>query len=303
MSANAQSCPHCGGSRLRRFDAIASDLPDSQRVSIMECSSCVFAWQWPVARSFEGSVRHAEGRYKHESEHGYYAPDVRRRVATEQVDYLATLRTPGRRLLDVGAGDGAFARVAAEHGWRSLGIDPAAPTSACKDGHMLRGTLEDLPRDEFFDVITLWDVIEHVEAPMDVLVLAAQYLQPGGLLVVETGNYQSGDRILAGDAWWCYAADHRWYFAPPIVESMLQGAGMIDIVLAPRVLRPGWSGKARYRPWLGGRLHAIAKRPHRFVHELLRYANLRDASARWPDWSGLGIFAMVGRVPDGNPAL
>ena len=47
--------------------------------------------------------------------------------------------------------------------------------------------------DATYDIVTLWDVIEHVEDPLGLLISAMAHLRPGGWLVVETGNYQSAD--------------------------------------------------------------------------------------------------------------
>ena len=289
-------CPSCGSRHLRSYSAVASDLPARQRISLRECIDCDLAWQWPLIRSFENSVQHAEDRYGHAENHAYYQPEARARVAKEQVGYLASLPGVGPELLDVGAGDGAFVRMAQAQGWSALGIDPAAPQGS-GDALLIRSTLDELPDDRRFDVVTLWDVIEHLEAPMDVVAAAVARLKPGGYLVVETGNYQSGDRVSAGEDWWAFAADHRWYFGPPAVARMMTSLGLETPQLAPRVLRPGWKGQPCYQPWAGGMVRAAIRRPHRSLHEVLKYLRLRQLSSKWPEWSGLQIFTMSARRP------
>ena len=106
--------------------------------------------------------------------------------------FLRPIRTrfPGTpRLLHCGAATGSMMEEAA-----ALGMDPTAPNSqvrcpriaekfgadapsaALRAGH-LRGIDED-----FFDIITMIDFIEHVGAPMSILVKASRLLRPGGQL-------------------------------------------------------------------------------------------------------------------------
>ena len=65
-----------------------------------------------------------------------------------------------------------------------------------------------------FDLITLMDVIEHVEKPDPLIVEAAARLAPSGVLVAETGNYQSAGRVQSQGAWWNDQVDHRWCLTP-----------------------------------------------------------------------------------------
>ncbi len=75
----------------------------------------------------------------------------------------------GRRLLDVGAYTGVFVEIAARHGWDAWGVEPSAwaVEEARRQGlQMVLGTLEDGSfRAGSYSVVTLWDVIEHVDNP------------------------------------------------------------------------------------------------------------------------------------------
>jgi SAM-dependent methyltransferase len=290
-------CPFCGGTALRRFSAIPSDERTGERLLLVECRTCAFAWQWPPRRDLDKSVAHASSRYVEPQDNAYYDPATRAKVAREQLGFIRELTGAPTRLLDVGAGDGAFVMEAARQGWSAVGVDPAAPVCRDDNPRFVRGLLSDLPPEERFDVITLWDVIEHLDSPMDVLAAATKLLSPGGHLVIETGNYQSADRIAAGQSWWCYADDHRWYFAPPIVMGMLSRLGLARISLANRVLRPAWRGERSPKPRVGGVVRNILKRPDHSAEELRRFARLHRASRDWPAWNRLGIFAVAGQKP------
>jgi 2-polyprenyl-3-methyl-5-hydroxy-6-metoxy-1,4-benzoquinol methylase len=104
-------------------------------------------------------------------------------------------RPPGS-LLDVGAGLGYFVRKVQSQfpSWESHGseISPVACAFAEEKlgvTHMVPGRLEDGPwEDASFDVITLWDVIEHIKEPDPLLRTVFRLLKPGGICFLHTPN-------------------------------------------------------------------------------------------------------------------
>lgn len=90
-------------------------------------------------------------------------------------------------LMDVGAGNGAFVDVARGNGIRAYGIDP----------HSLRedlqnGSWEDV--DRRFDVITMFDVIEHLLHPYKALSHLRDCLTENGVIVIETPEYNAPNK-------------------------------------------------------------------------------------------------------------
>ena len=88
------------------------------------------------------------------------------------------------RLLDVGAHVGVFVDVARRRGWDAWGLEPSrwAVQEGRKQGvNLIQGTLHDAELDsESFDVVTMWDVVEHLADPLDDIREAARILKPGG---------------------------------------------------------------------------------------------------------------------------
>jgi len=103
--------------------------------------------------------------------------------------------TPSPNLLDVGCSSGALLRVARECGYNAVGVEPAtqAANTARKLGFdVFPGFLQDAQfPDNHFDVITLFEVIEHLQEPSDLLSEILRITKPGGLLLVGTGNADS----------------------------------------------------------------------------------------------------------------
>lgn len=94
------------------------------------------------------------------------------------------------RLLDIGCGVGYFLMVAQQRGWSVAGVDldKSAVDIARKHGLGVRWeTVEDMPyADESFDVVTMFNVLEHLPVPKLALINIHRALKPGGLLVMET---------------------------------------------------------------------------------------------------------------------
>jgi 2-polyprenyl-6-hydroxyphenyl methylase/3-demethylubiquinone-9 3-methyltransferase len=100
----------------------------------------------------------------------------------------------GAHCLDIGAGAGLFAHLLAEAGAVVQGIEPQAifrEFARQKYGLALNGETIDARHWQqgfggFFDVVTLWDVFEHVNFPAETLQDAYQVMKPGGWLFLDT---------------------------------------------------------------------------------------------------------------------
>lgn len=135
----------------------------------------------------------------------------------------------GRTLLDVGAYIGVFVEVAAAVGWAAQGVEPSewAAAEAQRRGLNVQiGTLETARLPEAsFDVVTLWDVIEHVVDPAAELDRARRLLRPGGWLVVHTMDIDAPVARLMGKRWPWLMDMHLYYFSARTLGQMLAEHG------------------------------------------------------------------------------
>jgi SAM-dependent methyltransferase len=145
-------------------------------------------------------------------------------------------------LLDIGSGTGRFVHHMAHHGWRATGIDfsPAAQAFARRNGGMngngngngngarfLRGSLDDhqFPP-ESLDLVTLWQVLEHIGEPRPLLRRCREILRPGGLLVASVPNIDGLSSRLTGERWWGLDIPrHLVHYAPSTLRQGLEQAG------------------------------------------------------------------------------
>jgi 2-polyprenyl-3-methyl-5-hydroxy-6-metoxy-1,4-benzoquinol methylase len=135
----------------------------------------------------------------------------------------------GRSLLDVGAYVGVFVEAAAASGWDAWGVEPSswAASEAQKHGlKVLEGTL-DSPELEGrrFDIVTMWDVIEHFGDPSAELRKVRQRLKPGGWLVVHTMDIDSPLARVMGQRWPWLMDMHLYYFSQKSLARMLVNHG------------------------------------------------------------------------------
>lgn len=111
----------------------------------------------------------------------------------------------GLRILDVGCSNGVFVHIANEAGMQAEGVDtsPQAVADGVKKGLKLhQGYLQDIAfPDASFDVVTMYEVIEHVADSAALIRECARILRPGGLLLIGTGNANSWTRYIRRGKW------------------------------------------------------------------------------------------------------
>jgi len=111
------------------------------------------------------------------------------------------------RLLDVGCSSGAFLQVACRLGFIAEGVEPAlqAAQSACNSGLKVhQGLLEDIKfSSHTFDIVTMFEVIEHIKDAYSLFKECYRIIKPGGLLMIGTANT---------DSWTARVMKSRWEY-------------------------------------------------------------------------------------------
>lgn len=136
------------------------------------------------------------------------------------------------RLLDVGCGYGYFRWAAGEARWEHAGVEVSGfAASAAQEMFGFDSFVGEL--DAFvamgpgaYDVITMWDVLEHVPNPVVFLELARSLLAPAGQLFVRTPNLAALEREVFGAKYHSFKAEHLWYFGPRGLTTTLHAAGL-----------------------------------------------------------------------------
>lgn len=136
---------------------------------------------------------------------------------------LSYNRTPGT-LLDIGAGTGEFLKAAREKSWTVVGIEPNQnAVSVAKDkGITLYHELNDV-KNQKFDVITLWHVLEHISNLEEVVEDLSRLLKPGGVLIIAVPNYNSYDAKYYKEFWAAFDTPrHLWHFSKTAIVKLFK---------------------------------------------------------------------------------
>lgn len=210
---------------------------------------------------------------------GFKQDPVFRREATRVLaEDVKPRLAPPARVLDVGCGNGEFLGIARDSGYEVFGIDVSeAAGDLCRRGGFdvrigdLRATDRFEP-DERFDLVTFWDVIEHLPDPGSFLSRSYELLNPGGYLLIKTPRTSTASvRVTAAvprvAGALLQAPSHIQFFQREAVTQMLRKAGFTrQYWLASRPMRATSSG---------GRLRRrLARRAVRTFQRAVRDDNL-----------------------------
>jgi SAM-dependent methyltransferase len=135
------------------------------------------------------------------------------------------------RLLEIGCGAGFFLKAAERNGWHTWGIELSeAGSTFARDRLGLRVRREPAEQSGFddgsFDIVVMFDVIEHLLEPMAILRTARRVLRPGGAILVSTPNLNALSRTALGDSWAVLSpGEHLYYFTEATLSRALERAG------------------------------------------------------------------------------
>ncbi len=238
-----RKCPLCGGEEATvlleaTFDegkltasAFASrKLPEYMHSRMVECNLCGMLYANPVLRQEDLAFAYKDASFD---------SGVESRLAA--VTYRALLEPhlgalPSRMsALDIGAGDGAFVEELLTLGFTIVvGVEPSeAPIEAAKPG--IRGYLKcgifaaEQFDTESFDLITCFQVIEHVWDPVKITCDALALLRPGGLFFIVAHDRRAFSARIMGSKSPIFDIEHLQLFDEPTSTALLRNAGFDSI--------------------------------------------------------------------------
>lgn len=206
-------------------------------LSIVECTGCGLRFVNPRYPKEVTWQRYSEEYFLNEYLPALGVVGGRVDLQENQARHAATLRLIEAewggtgRLLDIGSGAGLFLAAAAQLNWSVVGLElsPAGVEFSKRTlGLDVRqGTAESVDSlAETFDVVTMFDVIEHLYNPIAVLRLARSVLRPGGLIVVSTPNFDALSRLALGPDWAILSPlEHLYYFSAASLSRAFLAAG------------------------------------------------------------------------------
>ncbi len=280
-------CNLCGGTSIKvRFPATLDDN-EALNVDAFRCTSPGYGHHPRIVQCTRCGYVYASPRWSDEELLAAYTAVEDETYVHERAGRELTFRkhlqalekvvgpANGRSLLDIGAYIGVFVQVAAQRGWDAWGVEPSdwAAAEAQRQGlNVIAGTqfAPELTGRQF-DVITMWDVIEHVTDPKGEIRHARELLRPGGVLVLHTMDIDSLLARLMGTHWPWLMDMHLHYFSQKTMRAMLEDVGF-------RVLWSGAQGRYLRLGYLATRLSGLHGGLGRLAETAVRRLRLAEVA-------------------------
>ena len=223
------NCPICRSVKISKKNHIRY-----RNLSICRQCGVVFVYPQPHKKSI--AQLYNSSYFKNDRSHlcGYenYGKDRKLIIKTahRRLEFIEKNCQLRGKLLDIGCSMGFFLKVAEDRGWKVRGIDISedAITIAQEDlmGKVRATTLEEssFPNNHF-DLITLWDTLEHVPDPVQTISQCYRILKPGGCLILTVPNISSWPAKIMGTNWMGYKDEHLFYFTRRSLKILLTQAG------------------------------------------------------------------------------
>ena len=227
-----KGCPLCGNEEAK--DQFVLD-----RFSVVRCSFCDFLYVSNVLSAVAIQNMYQEGYDNVRHIHG------QRVNASVNINILGSL-IPGIRnksLLDVGSGYGFLLQSASRrYGMQVKGVELSLAERNYAQEKLGVKTYKDisqLPKNERFDVVTAFEVIEHVRDPVPFVNALIERVNNGGYLIIATDNFESEvvRRLGRGFPKWI-PHEHISYFSPKTLGLLLNKFANLTIV-----------GSCSFTPW------------------------------------------------------
>jgi len=232
-------CNLCGSSRTKVvYPSTIQSHPNDQLKC--ECTNAGHGSYYQLVQCEECGLNFSSPRPSKEVlETGYsevkdekYEKEKEGRIKTFQRNLrnISKYKSIGK-ILDVGCSLGVFLSEAKKVGWDAFGIEPSrwCVEQAQKQYSfpIRQGTSDDLKNfNQTFDVVTLWDVLEHVEDPLQTLIDCRDVLNKEGVFVFSTVDFGSLYARLLGKKWPWLMTMHIFYFDKNTIKKYLEKVGL-----------------------------------------------------------------------------
>ncbi len=221
------SCPLCQTNNFEHLFSI-------EYLNFVRCNTCGLVYINPCPSAEDLLKVYSRGLKEWTTVEAY----IHRKIDLFK-DYLTKVEVvKGKgRILDLGCSIGLFLKLARDRGWETYGADVSyEDVEYAKRNYNLnvfKGTIQDANYPNgFFDVITMWDLIEHISAPIPCLKEVKRILKKKGILFILTGSVESRQAKQKGVYWPFFGGGtHLIFYSPQTIKKILDIVGLKVIKL------------------------------------------------------------------------
>jgi SAM-dependent methyltransferase len=206
-----------------------------EEYTLARCPACSLVWLRAGPKPEEMHLHYTEQYHKLISAAGENSP----RRWEDRTQTLRSYKQSGA-LLDLGCSSGGFLGCLQGDSWKLYGIemsgDCAKRAEARTGAQVFVGDIPDAPFPaESFDVITCFDVLEHLCKPRQVMDKVAEWLKPGGIFYVQVPNIDSAEARVFGTYWQGLELPrHLFHYSPASLRNLAKAAGLQEVSLETR---------------------------------------------------------------------
>ncbi len=221
-----KKCEFCGCSNFAIFQT-------KDTYNIIKCNNCgLICLDYDLSSEHlhniyaEQYFKNENGTWKTRGYPNYFTmEDALRKTFRKRIKNILKI-IPGGNLLDIGCGPGFFLDEAKKY-FNVKGVEISKFASSYAKNN-LNINIINKPFDlcdfktDAFNVVTMWDAIEHLIHPKDDINEIYRILKPDGLIVIQTGDIESLFRKLTGKRWHLYnVPEHLYFFSKNILLNLL----------------------------------------------------------------------------------
>ena len=242
------TCLICGSANSEPFLTCKDYTVSQKEFVIRACKDCGFKFTSPRPDDKDlGAYYKAESYVSHSDTKKGFVNNVYHKVRSYTLIKKLQLvmqhtRLKQGKILDYGAGTGAFLETCKKNKWEAYGIEPdetARKVMAEKFSISTYVSLTDAQGDKAyaeFDVITAWHVLEHVPDLKETIESFKKLLKEKAILVVAVPNPESHDAKHYKECWAAYDVPrHLWHFAPKDMTKLMTDSGFKLVQTLPMV--------------------------------------------------------------------
>jgi len=231
---NTSKCLICNGSQVTHFMTAPDRYhwrPEEYR--LLRCSTCSHVWIANPPKPEEMGIHYSQEYHRAIMASGEESVEDR---WGRQRDVITGLKKGGA-ILDIGCSSGAFLGMMKGRSWKLYGIEMEASTAAkakaATGAEVFVGEALDAPFPaESFDVITGFDLLEHVYQPRQFLAKVLEWLKPGGIFYAGLPNIDSWEARALGTYWYGLELPrHISHFSPASLRHASNTLGFQEMIL------------------------------------------------------------------------